>query len=205
MPLTIPQLLAVDVGTETLPALALGREPAEPGIMHRKPRSRKEGVIQSSMLIRAWLFVGLISAALEMAGFFFVLLQNNWQLGADVSAGTALHHPYMQATTMTFAGMVMCQVGTAFAARTERASLRSVGVFKNRLLLWGILFELVLAAMIIYLPFLQDIFSTAALGPKELLFLLPFPFIVWGADEIRRWLARRKSTGEPIDRASAES
>jgi hypothetical protein len=46
----------------------------------------------------------------------------------------------------------MGQIGTAFAARTERASLRSIGVFSNRLLLWGIAFELVLSALIIYAP-----------------------------------------------------
>ena len=92
---------------------------------------------------------------------------------------------------MTFLGIVVCQVGTAFAARTDRASLRSIGVFSNRLLLWGILFELVFAAALIYVPFLQTVFGTAALGTAELAFLLPFPFVVWGADEVRRWLLRR--------------
>ena len=67
------QLLAFDIGTETLPALALGREPAEPGLMHRPPRPRSEGVIRAPMLLRAWLFLGVICAALAMAGFFSVL------------------------------------------------------------------------------------------------------------------------------------
>ena len=89
----------------------------------------------------------------------------------------------------------MGQVGTAFAARTERASLRSVGAFSNRLLLWGIAFELALAAMIIYLPPLQVVLGTAALTPTMLAFTLPFPFIVWGADEFRRYLVRRHRAG----------
>ena len=93
---------------------------------------------------------------------------------------------------MTFLAMVICQIGTAFAARTEHASLRSVGVFSNRLLLWGIAFELTLAAMIIYLPPLQQLLSTAALPPRLLLIVVPFPFIVWGADELRRYLIRRR-------------
>ncbi len=76
---------------------------------------------------------------------------------------------------MTFLGMVAGQIGTAFAARTDRASLRSVGVFSNRLLLWGIAFELVLAAMIIYLPPLQSLLSTAALSPDALLFVAALP------------------------------
>ena len=193
LPLTVLQLLAFDVGTETLPALALGREPAEPGIMRRPPRDRSEGVIRPPMLLRAWLFLGLICAGLAMAGFFYVLNGAGWSPGDPTGQGTALHHAYQQATTMTFLGMVMAQVGTAFAARTERASLRSIGVFSNRLLLWGIAFELALAAVIIYAPLFHDLLATASLEPHMLLFVAPFPFIVWGADELRRWLLRRRA------------
>jgi calcium-translocating P-type ATPase len=192
LPLTVLQLLAFDVGTETLPALALGREPAEPGLMERAPRDRSESVIQPPMLLRAWLFLGLISAALEMGGFFYVLTKAGWSPGAPTGAGHPLHHGYVQATTMTFFSMVACQIGTAFAARTDRASLRSVGVFSNRLLLYGIAFELVLTAAIMYLPPLQSLLSTAPLPPDALALALPFPFVVWGADELRRWWLRRR-------------
>jgi magnesium-transporting ATPase (P-type) len=192
LPLTVLQLLAFDVGTETLPALALGREPAEPGLMERPPRPRSESVIQPPMLLRAWLFLGLISAILEMGGFFYVLTKAGWHLGDPTGSGHPLNHGYREATTMTFFSMIACQIGTAFAARTERASLRSVGVFSNRLLLWGIAFELVLAAAIIYLPPLQSLLSTAPLGPDALALTLPFPFVVWGADELRRYLLRRR-------------
>ncbi|MGC1800047.1 MAG: cation-transporting P-type ATPase [Solirubrobacterales bacterium] len=197
LPLTVLQLLSFDVGTETLPALALGREPAEPGLMRRPPRERSEGVIRPAMLARAWLFLGLICAALQMAGFFYVLGGAGWSPGDPTGAGHPLHHAYQQATTMTFLGMVMGQIGTAFAARTERASLRSIGVFSNRLLLWGIAFELALSALIIYAPPLQSLLSTAALAPHMLLFTLPFPFIVWGADELRRWVIRRRANNAP--------
>ncbi|WP_109522650.1 MULTISPECIES: cation-translocating P-type ATPase [Nocardia] len=193
LPLTVMQLLAFDIGTETLPALALGREKAEPGLMRQPPRERGESVITTPMLLRAWLFVGLIAAALAMAGFFFVLLRGGWHPGDPTGPGTALHHTYRQATTMTFLGLVAGQVGTAFAARTEHASLRSVGVLSNPLLLWGIVFELTLTAAIIYVPVLQSLLGTAALTPSMIAFALPFPFIVWGADEIRRWLLRRRS------------
>jgi Cation transport ATPase len=193
LPLTVLQLLAFDVGTETLPALALGREPAEPGIMHRPPRSRAEGVIRPALLVRAWLFLGVISAALTLAGFFYVLLRAGWQPGAPTGPGTPLHDAYRQATTMTFLGLISGQVGTAFACRTDRASLRSVGVFANRLLLWGIAFELALAAVLSYAPPFQALLGTAALTPDMLAFVAPFPLIVWGADELRRWLLRRRS------------
>ncbi|HEX5989847.1 MAG TPA: cation-transporting P-type ATPase [Solirubrobacterales bacterium] len=192
LPLPVLQLLAVDVGTETLPALALGQEAAEPGIMERPPRRRSEGLIRRSLLVRAWLFLGLISAALEMCAFFYVLLRAGWSPGEETGEGSPLHLGYQQATTMTFLSMVACQVGTAFAARTERASLRSIGVFSNRLLLWGIAFELGLAAILIYVPVFQDLLGTAALPWHYVLLVAPFPFIVWGADELRRWRARRR-------------
>jgi calcium-translocating P-type ATPase len=190
LPLTVLQILAIDLGTETVPALALGREPAEPGLMDRPPRARSEGVIRKEMLVRAWLFMGLVSAALVLAGFFSVLLRAGWSPGDDVGAGSPLHDDYVRATTMTFAGIVACQIGTAMASRTEYASLRSVGLFTNPLLLWGILFEVAVAAAVIYLPPLQPIFHTAPLGPVELAILVPFPLIVWGVDELRR--ARRR-------------
>jgi calcium-translocating P-type ATPase len=195
LPLTILQLLAFDVGTETLPALALGQERAEPGIMARPPRARSQSIITGAMLARAWLFLGLIAATLQMGAFFYVLLKAGWAPNDPVESGDPLHHAYQQATTMTFLAMVVAQIGTAFAARTERASLRSVGVFSNRLLLAGIAFELALAAIFVYAPVFQDLLGTAAPAPEDLLILLPFPFIVWGADELRRYLLRRRSVG----------
>ncbi len=196
LPLTVLAILAIDLGTETLPALALGREPAEPGIMEQPPRPRSQGVIDAPMLVRAWLFVGLISAGLAMAAFFITLVQAGWSPGDPTGAGSPLHHAYMQATTTTFLAIVYCQVGTAFAARTEHAALRSIGVLSNPMLLWGIAFELAFAGVITYIPLFQDIFRTAAVSVDALLLMLPFPFIVWGADEIRRWLVRR-SAGRP--------
>ncbi len=191
LPLTVLAILAIDLGTETLPALALGREPAEPGLMERPPRTRGESIIRPAMLVRAWLFLGPLSAALAMGGFFFVLTRAGWHPGDPTGVGTPLHHAYLQATTMTFLGIVVCQIGTAFAARTERVSLRSIGVFTNPLLLQGIAFELAVAAAVVFLPPLQDVFHTAVPDPAALALLIPFPFIVWGADETRRYLRRR--------------
>jgi len=186
LPLTVLQILAIDLGTETLPALALGREPAEPGLMDQPPRPRATGIITRAMLVRAWLWLGLLEAALVAGGFFFVLLRAGWSPGDATGAGAPLHHAYLMATTMSFAGITACQVGTAFASRTDRASLHEIGVFSNPLLLGGLAFMLAFAAALIYLPPLQDIFGTAALGLPELALLACFPVIVWGSDELRR-------------------
>ncbi len=197
LPLTVLQLLAFDVGSETLPSLALARDPIEPGSMDRPPRAQSEGVIQPPMLVRAWLFLGVMVAGLSLAGYFYVLAGAGWHPGDPVGAGHPLHHAYLQATTMTFVGMIAGQIGTAFAVRTRRASLRSIGVFSNRYLLLAIVAELMLAAVFVYAPPLQSLLGTAALPLHDLAFMLPYPFIVWGADELRRWLIRRHRRRAP--------
>ena len=161
LPLTALLILAIDLGTETLPAIGLAREPAEPGVMDVPPRRRTEGVISRPLLVRAWAFLGVISGVLVLAGFFAVLWAAGWRPGDATGAGTPLRHAYLQATTMTFLGIVACQVGTLFAARTDRAALRTVGVLSNRLVLAGIAFELVFSALVAAAPPLQAVFATA--------------------------------------------
>ncbi len=191
LPITVMQLLAIDLVTDTLPALALSREPGEPGLMQRPPRGRGEGVIRGSLLWRAWGLVGIVSAALVLVGFFVVLVHGGWSFHDPTGVGSPLHGVYVQATTVAWLGIVACQVGTAIAARTQLASLRSIGFFSNPLLLWAIGAELTLTAAIIYVPVLQRVFDTAPLPLWQVALVLPFPFIVWGVDEARRWHARR--------------
>ena len=193
LPLTVLQILAVDLGTETLPALALGREKAEPGLMARPPQHRGRGVIDRRMLVRAWGTMGVVSAALGLALFLLVLTRGGWTPGADTGPGAPLHHAYLQATTASFAAIVACQIGTAFAARTDHTSLWRIGIGSNRLLLAGIAFEVAFAAAVIYLPPLQSVFGTAALPGWALLLLLPMPVIVWGVDEAYRWIGRHRA------------
>ena len=160
--------------------------------MDRPPRPRHEGIIVRSMLLRSWGFMGVISATLVLAGFFIVLHQGGWHLHAPTGPSSPLHHVYEQATTVAWLGIVACQVGAAFAVRAERASLRAIGILRNRPLLAGIAFSLTFAFAIVYTPQLHRAFGTAALSPRQLLILLPYPFIVWAADELRRAVVRRR-------------
>ncbi len=191
LPLTVMQILAIDLGTETLPALALGRERAEPGLMERPPRQRTQNVIDAPMLARAWGLLGGVSALLVMMIFLLTLDHGGWHLGDDVSSGPLLH-VWQQATTMSFLGIVACQIGTAMASRTQHASLRQVGIFTNRLLLWGMAYEIVFAAALVTVPPLQGVFGTATPDLWQVLLILPFPLLVWGADELWRWNMRRR-------------
>jgi calcium-translocating P-type ATPase len=198
LPLTALQVLAIDLGTDTVPALALGREAAEPGTMDRPPRPREAGIISRAMLSRAWLRLGLVEAVLVTGGYFLVLLVAGWSPNDPTGPGTPLHHAYLQATTMTWAGIVACQMGAAFAVRTTDASLWEIGVFSNRHLLRGVAFSLGFAAVIIFVPPVQSIFKTASLSVAELAILACYPVIVWGSDELWRWRRRaRARIGQP--------
>ena len=190
LPLTVMQILAIDLGTETLPALALGREREEPGLMDRAPRKASQNVVDKMMLVRSWGVLGGASAAAVMVLFMAALLSGGWTFGADVSSG-ALEHTWKLATTMSFLGIVSCQIGTAVASRTEHASLWKIGLFSNRLLLWGIAFEIVFAAVVVTLPSAQRVFGTVSPTWYQVLWLLPLPVLVWGCDEFWRWTRRR--------------
>ena len=205
LPLTVMQLLAIDLLTDTLPALALSREPAEAGIMNRAPRPKSEGVIRPGLLLRAWGFLGVISATLVLGGFFLVLHRGGWTMHAPTGKGAPLHHLYQQATTIAWLGIVSCQVGAAIAARTDRASLRSTGLFTNPLLLGGIAVELILAAGVVFIPFLHPVFGTATPTLGQLAVVLPFPVIVWGADELRRWIQRHHADNATSTNALASA
>ena len=194
LPLTVLQILAIDLGTEILPALALGREPAEPGLMERRPRPRSEGVIDRSLLFRAWVFLGLIEAALVLAGFFYVLLQAGWSPGRRrrlrLTAPRRLpagdHDDLRRASSPARSGRPSPPARSA--PPCARSASSPTGCCSGASPPSSLF-----AAALVYVPFLQDVFGTAALGPAELAILATFPFIVWGADELRRAHLRRRA------------
>jgi len=163
--LTIPQVLAVDLGTDMLPAVALGAEPPHPGIMDAAPRSRTERLLNRSLLLRSYAFLGLIEAAIAMAAFFGFLLAQGWTWGTSLSWSDPL---YRQATTITFAAIVLTQVANVFACRSEHLSMFRFRVGSNPLILWGIGVELTLLLLLVYAPLGNYVLGTA-----------PLPFWVW--------------------------
>src|SRR4029450_3341365 len=95
LPLTIIQILAVDLGTDMLPALALGTEAPEPGVMQHPPRSPQERLWNWPLVVRAYLFLGMLEATAAMAGFFYVRSGGGWQYGDVLGRYNPL---YVQAT-----------------------------------------------------------------------------------------------------------
>jgi len=198
--LTALQIFAIDLATETLTALALGGEPAEPGVMDRPPRRRAARLVDGWLLLRAWGVMGLVSAVLVVGLFLTTLRDGGWTLGADTGAGSPLHETYPQASTAVFLGIVACQVGTAFAARTEHVSLFRVGLGTNPLLVWGVVAGLVLSAAFVTVPGLHEVLGMQRPPWPSLAVLPAFPLLVWGADEIVRAARRRRrrAGGPPL-------
>ena len=187
LPLTVMQVLTVDLGTDMVPAIALGAELPEAGIMDHPPRSQKETLLTKKVLVRAFLWYGIIESAVAMLGFFFVYFLNGWRGGAMAGSGTL----YQTATMMTLACIVFCQIGVVFNCRTDRASVFKIGIFSNRLILIGICVEITLLCILSYAPFMHDIFNTAPMGLREWAFLIIWPPIVLGIDELRKSRIRR--------------
>ncbi|MBD2664295.1 ATPase, P-type (Transporting), HAD superfamily, subfamily IC [Richelia sinica FACHB-800] len=193
--LVILQILAIDLGTDMLPALALGAEKPEAGAMELPPRKKSQPLLDLPLLLRAYCFLGLLEGLAGMAGFFLVWWTNGYNLSQlqafspsilSHSANATTMAIYHQATTMTLAVIVACQDGNVFACRSERFSILRLGFFTNRLIWIGIAVEWFLILSIIYSPTLQKIFSTAPLKPSYWLILLLCPPLILIADELRK-------------------
>jgi len=191
LPLTIIQILAIDLGTDTLPALALGAEPPAGDTMRSPPRPRGEPLLTSAMLLRAYAFLGPIEAAAAMTSYFYILFQGGWIWG-QVPPSLL----YQQATTACLTAIIVMQVANGFVCRSPRVSLFSLGLFTNRMLLVGMLVEVGLQLIIVYSPFGQQIFRTAALPLTAWLVAMPFALALFVADEGRKALARRLTSNE---------
>ena len=188
LPLVVMQVLAIDLGTDLLPAIALGTERPEPGIMQRPPRPRDERLLNRRTLGRVYGFVGLLVGLAGMATFLASYWLAGWRPGEPLADSGQL---YVQATAMTYAGIVAGQVGAGFAFRTNRESLLRVGPFSNRFLLVGIAFEVALLIAIVSFGPLQGVFHTAALDPLAWPLLLVWPAVVVAAEEARKAAFRR--------------
>lgn len=188
--LTVMQILAIDLGTDMVPALALGVEPPEPGIMDQPPRRLTEHIMTRSLLLRAYAWLGLLQSVVAMAAFYGLYwTQGYWGQWFDLPASGAV---YRMATSMTLAAVVATQIGNLFAQRTDSASVRSLSLWSNPWLWVGVATEIGLLGLLLYIPWLQRLFATAPLSPGYWLVLLLLTPVLLVADEGRKALMRRR-------------
>ena len=192
VPITAVQVLAIDLGSDVLPALALGAEPPESDVMDRPPRPRRERLF-SPAVVRRILFLGGIQAMGVCAVFF-------WHVGSSgipFADFTAEDPVYREAITLVQAGIVISQFFNALAVRTERESVFQAGLLSNPRLIAAGLFGIALMAAISYVPLLQSVFHTAPLMIGDWALLTVVGALPLAADELRKARLRARHAPRP--------
>lgn len=188
LPLTIMQILFIDLGTDLIPALGLGSEEPESGIMRKPPRNLAEPLLNKRIIFKAFCWYGILASVVSMCGYFFVNFSHGYSAAGWAEKGSNV---YLVATTMTLAGIVFSQIGAVMNCRTERQSVFKKGLWKNPIINIGIAAEILFLALIMYVPLLQDVFGTAPIGTKNWLLLFCVPPIILMIEEIRKAVSRR--------------
>ena len=187
--LNVLQILAVDLGTDLLPALGLGAEPPEPGVMHRPPRPRDQPLMDRPLMVRAYLVLGLAEAVAGMAAYLLVWRAHGvgWSqlrqwapLLLHGQATAPMLALQQQASSLCFAAIVAGQIGVVLACRS--------GWRRNSILWGGVAVEIVFTALVLYWPPLAQVMGTAPVPPAWLGWLVLAPLLVLLADQgHRRW------------------
>ena len=197
--LTVLQILAVDLGTDLLPALGLGAEAPEAGLMHQPPRRRNSPLLDRPLMLRAYLVLGLTEAVVAMAAYLLTW-RNQGVAWAELRQAaplllhgqadpvlTAIQH---QASSVAFTCIVAGQIGVAMACRTERRSafldLLQRGWRTNPLLWFGVAVEVVFTALLLGWPPLSRLFEMAPFDSSALPLVLLAPLLVMAADDVRK-------------------
>ena len=199
LPLSVIQILSIDLGSDMLPGLALGSEKPEKNIMNRPPAGSQEKILDWEVFKRGYFFVGIIEASAAMAAFISFLLLHGWHYGVVDLADPYLHR---QAMTMTLLGAVSCQLMNVWTMRSWEFSAFSVGLLSNPLLIGAMVLELAWVWMLLYVEPVQNIFNTATVPLKDLWILLPFPILLFVSHEIYKW--RKRKQLEMVEKTSGE-
>ncbi len=202
LPLSVIQILSIDLGTDILPGVALGSERPEKGIMSRPPVGKDEKILDWEVFKRGYFFLGVIEACAAMFAFLVFLLRHGWQYGTVTLGDPLLHR---QAMTMTLLGAVTCQMLNVWTMRSWELSALSRNIFSNRLLLLALAVELVWVWALLNVAPVQKVFNTAHVPPGDLWILLPFPVLLFVSHEGYKWLRRRRNSGSSHKGSPAHS
>jgi magnesium-transporting ATPase (P-type) len=198
--LTIRQILAIDMGTDILPALALGSEKPEPEIMKYPPR-RSQPLLDKGLLTRAFLWLGLLEAGLCYLGFLSIYLFSGNVVLLNQPFLVGIQWPNLLvipgdvnvvARTVFLAGVVLVQIGNTFACRTSKAHNTQMGWGSNRVLLFGIALALLMIVGMVYIPILAKAFDNQLFPAVFWPILALFALILYSLEWFRKALVRRK-------------
>jgi len=188
LPITVIQILSIDLITDILPAIGLGNEPSETDIMHRPPRGVNERLVSYRTFLRSYGIIGLSEAALSFIVFFLVLYQGGWHCGMPITPDTTL---FAQASAAFLATIIFCQIGNVMACRTNR---QSAFAFFSRFNLWillGILVEVGFIILVTSVESIYHVFSTESIPVWTWALILLAPVVIFLIEECRKFLVRR--------------
>ncbi len=191
--LGVLQILCLDIGTDLLPALALGSEPPSPGVLTRPPERRH--LIDRTLLVRVFGVLGPTEAVVEMSAFLVGLLAAGWRPGRAFPTGHAL----MAASGAAFAAVVLGQLANAFACRSATRTPERLGWRTNTLLLWAVSVEVGLLVFVLLVPPVARFLEQAAPpAPAFGVALLAIPAVLL-VDRIHKGVraSKRESAAQP--------
>lgn len=185
--LGVLQILALDIGTDLLPALALGSEAPSKGTLKRPPERRH--LMDRALMFRVFGLLGPVEALMEMTAYTVVLLGAGWRPGAELPASDVL----LAASGAAFTTVVLAQLANAFACRSATVPPWRLGWFTNRLLLWAVLAELGLLCVFLFLGPLAALLGHAPPTPGGLAVALAAVPAVLLADWLYKTFRRRRA------------
>lgn len=185
-PLTAILILSVDIGTDVLPALALGVDVSEKGIMSRPPRDPKAKIMDRGFIGR-FLYVGLFTGAIVVSAYFWSLFEQGWQWGQVLDPDSAI---YIKSSTFAFAILVLIQMVNAYNSRSDRRSVFQMGFFNNLWLLGAIMISLGIVYLLVEVPFFNEWVHTAPLEWYEWFVIIGASFGILLVEEVRKAVVR---------------
>jgi sodium/potassium-transporting ATPase subunit alpha len=187
--LTVIQILSIDLGTDLVPAIGLGQEPPDGEAMNRPPRGRRGRLLDTKLILRSYLFLGLIEAVWAMFMFFLALHLGGWRYGQVLAATDPL---YRSATGVTLVSVVFTQIGNLIGRRYEARSGLDRGIVRNPLFVVGIALELAFVVAVAYFPPLRRALGTGPMAPGLLgLAALGGPVLFLADGARKRWVEAR--------------
>jgi magnesium-transporting ATPase (P-type) len=179
------QVLALDIGTDVLPALALGAEPPGSHVLDRPPERRH--LLDRALFARAFGVLGPTEAVVEMAAFFATFLAAGWRPGEDLPGGSTL----LAASGAAFSAVVVGQMANAFACRSTRRPAWRIPVATNPLLVWAVVAGFAMLAAFLFVPPLADLLDQAPpTGAGWAVAVLAAPAVLVADAVQKRWIWR---------------
>ncbi|MBA4336309.1 ATPase [bacterium] len=187
-PLTAILILSVDVGTDVLPALALGIDTPEKGIMNRPPRDPKTKIMDKAFVAR-FIYVGLFIGTLVVGTYFWSLLSQGWQWGQALDPDSEI---YIESSTFAFTILVLIQMVNAYNSRSSHESVFSLGFFSNLYLIGAVFVSLGVVYLLVEVPFFQEWIHTKELEWYEWFVIIGASFSILLVEELRKLVVRSR-------------